>query len=273
VDAPGTEIPPLAFGTWQIPDGAPAIECVGWALDAGYRHIDTAQRYANEAGVGRAIAAGGIPREEVFVTTKFDPAFADPVQEAERSLEQLGTGHIDLYLVHWPLGKPARHWPRMVEARERGLARMIGVSNYSAAELEEVCSPAGHRPAVNQISLSPFHYRRALLAACERLGVAVAAHSPLTHGRMLGDPAVAEIARARGVSTAQVLLRWGIQRGAIVVPKSAHRERIRENARIFDFALSDDQMRRLDALDRTGGTDRAVDRSSLLRRIVSRLTS
>ena len=273
MDAPGTEIPALAFGTWQIPDGAPTVVCVGWALEAGYRHIDTAQRYANEAGVGRAIAASGIPREEVFITTKFDPAFADPVEEAERSLEQLGAGHIDLYLVHWPLGEPARHWPRMLEARERGLVRMVGVSNYSAAELEEVCGRTGHRPAVNQISLSPFQYRRALLAACGRLGVGVAAHSPLTHGRMLGDPAVAELARDRGLSPAQVLLRWGIQRGAIVIPKSAHRDRVRENARIFDFELSEDEMHRLDALDRTGGTDRAVDRDSPLRRIVNRLRS
>ena len=136
-----------------------------------------------------------------------------------------------------------------------------------------MCGRTSDRPAVNQISLSPFQYRRALVAACERLGVAVAAHSPLAHGRMLGDAVVAELARERGLSAAQVLLRWGIQRAAIVIPKSAHRGRIRENAAIFGFELSDAEMRRLDALDRTGGTDRAVDRDSVLRRIVSRLTS
>ncbi len=265
------EIPSLAFGTWQIPDGGPTAKCVGWALEAGYRHIDTAQRYANEDGVGAALPKSGIPRDEVFITTKFDPAFADPVEEAERSLEQLGTGYIDLYLVHWPLGEPLRHWPGMVRAKERGLARAIGVSNYGARELEAVCASTDDPPVVNQVQLSPFQYRRALLDTAQRLGVAVAAYSPLTHGRRLDHQVVGEIARRHDRSAAQVLLRWGVQHGWIVIPKSTHRERIRENAEIFDFSLSDAEMKALDALDRTGGTDRAVDRQSPLRRLVSRL--
>ena len=266
-----SEIPRLAFGTWKIPEGEPAAEAVGWALEAGYRHIDTAQRYANENGVGVALARSALPREDVFVTTKFDPAFADPVVEAERSLERLGTGWIDLYLVHWPQGEPLRHWPGMVRAKERGLARAIGVSNYGAAELDSVCAATDERPAVNQVEINPFRYRRALLHACARLGVAVAAWGPLTHGKDLDHPTVGEIAGAAGRTPAQVLLRWGIQHGLIVVTKSATRERIAENARIFDFELSDDQMASLDALDRTGGTGHAQDRPSMLRRLAGRL--
>ena len=265
-------IPPLAFGTWQIPDGGPVEEAVGWALEAGYRHVDTAQRYENEAGVGRAIAASGLARDEVFVTTKFDPAAGDPVAAAERSLERLGLDRVDLYLVHWPAGDPVCHWPAMERARERGLTRMIGVSNYGADELEAVCEAADVRPAADQVQLSPFHYRRGLLTACDRLGVAVAAWGPLTHGEDLAHPVVAGVAQARGRTPAQVLLRWGIQRGLIVIPKSADRGRIAENARIFDFELFSEQMAALDALDRTGGTDRAQEPRSLVRRLAGRLS-
>src|ERR1044072_2608219 len=153
----------LAFGTWQILDGPPAAEAVGWALEAGYRHVDTAQRYENESGLGGAIAEGSTPREELFVTTKSAPALDDPVAEAERSLERLGTGHIDLYLVHWPMGDPLRHWAGIGCAQERGVARAIGVSNYGAGELEAVCASTDEPPAVNQVQFSPFQYRRALL--------------------------------------------------------------------------------------------------------------
>jgi 2,5-diketo-D-gluconate reductase A len=266
----GGEIPPLAFGTWQIPDGDPVIECVGWALEAGYRHIDTAQRYANETGVGEAIAQSGLPREQVFVTTKFDPMAGDPVEQAERSLERLGVERIDLYLVHWPLDEPLRAWPGMVRAKERGLARSIGVSNFSADELADVCAGTDDPPIVNQVQLSPFEYRRALLEACARLAVMPAAWSPLTRGAELEHPVVGEIARACGRTPAQALLRWGLQRGLIVIPKSANRERIRENAAIFDFSLSAEQMASLDALDRTGGTGRAQERRSVLGRLVAR---
>ena len=267
------EIPSLAFGTWKLPEGGPTADCVGWALEAGYRHIDTAQRYANENGVGTAIARSGLGREDVFVTTKFDPAFADPVAEAERSLERLGTDHVDLYLVHWPQGEPLRHWPGMVRAKELGLARAIGVSNYGAAELASLCASTDEPPAVNQVEINPFAYRRALLDACARFGIAVAAWGPLTHGRELEHPVVADIAGAAGRTPAQVLLRWGIQHELIVIPKSATRERISENARVFDFELTAEQMAALDALDRTGGTDQARERPSLLRRAVSRLRS
>jgi diketogulonate reductase-like aldo/keto reductase len=253
------QLPVLGFGTWQIPDGAETEAAVAAALWAGYRHIDTAQAYGNEESVGRALSAGGIARDQVFVTTKFNPRLRDPVAEAERSLERLGTGWIDLYLVHDPGGGATSAWAGMQRALERGLARAIGVSNFDVGELGEVCAAADVLPAVNQIQLSPFEYRRALLAECERLGVAVEAWSPLTSGRDLGDPTVGEIAAQIGRTPAQVLLRWGVQRGAVVLPKSTHPERIAENARIFDFELGGEEVAKLDSLDRTGGTGDAVE--------------
>ncbi len=257
--ANGTEIPRLALGTWLIPEGEQAQSAVESALEAGYRHIDTAQGYGNEASVGRALAQSGVPPGEVFVTTKFNPATDDPVAEAEGSLERLGIDRIDLYLVHWPQGGPTRAWPGMERALERGLAHEIGVSNYDDAELSSVCASADRPPAINQIQLSPFAYRRGLLDACARLDVAVEAYSPLTHGADLDDPVVA-VAAARAERTpAQVLLRWGLQRGLIVIPKSVNRERIGENARIFDVSLSDEDMSALDALDRTGATTQAIE--------------
>ena len=253
------EIPLLGFGTWRIPDGPETEQAVGAALEAGYRHVDTAQAYGNEVSVGRALGESGIPRDEVFVTTKFNPRRRDPVAEAERSLERLGLDTLDLYLVHSPQRGASWAWPGMERALERGLTRAVGVSNFDARELTRVHATAEAPPAVNQIQLSPFEHRRSLLERCERLGVAVAAWSPLTHGRDLDDPTVEALAERTGRSPAQVLLRWGIQRGAIVLPKSTRPDRIIENSRIFDFALSDEEMARLDALDRTGGTDQAVE--------------
>jgi 2,5-diketo-D-gluconate reductase A len=280
--ADGVELPMLGFGTWLIPDGEEARRSVAWALDAGYRHLDTAQAYGNEASVGRALRESGLPREDVFVTTKFNPGRGDPVAEAERSLERLGIERIDLYLVHTPMGGPTRAWPGMERALERGLTRAIGVSNFDAGELERVVASASTPPAVNQVQLSPFQNRRRLLEACDRLGVAPEAYSPLTHGADLDHPTLVELAASRGLTPAQVLLRWGIQRNLVVIPKSANRERIAENAAIFGFTLSGDEMATLDALDRTGGTGRAVERKwwtpaararDLLARIAERLRS
>jgi 2,5-diketo-D-gluconate reductase A len=257
--ATGVEMPLLGLGVWQLDDGPATEDAVGWALDAGYRHVDTAQAYGNEGGVGRALAAAGVPREEVFVTTKFFPRSRDPVAEAERSLERLGIERLDLYLVHWPEGGPTWAWSGMEAALERGLTRAIGVSNFNVTELAQVCARGGAMPVVNQIQLSPFTFRRALLAESERRGITVEAYSPLTRGEQLGDPTVAEIARAHDRTPAQVLLRWAIERAIPVIPKSANRERIVENARIFDFSLTAEELARLDGLDRTGGTGRAVE--------------
>jgi len=257
--ADGSRLPMLGLGVWQVPDGPACVNAVRWALELGYRHIDTAQAYGNEASVGRALRDSGIPRDEVFITTKFYPGGKDPVAEAEQSLRRLGVDQVDLYIVHWPGGGPLWAWPGMERARDRGLARSIGVSNYSARELQQVIAAGAMVPAVNQVQFSAVQYRRALLEACLRSGVVLEAYSPLGTGRHLSNKVVAEVAARVGRTPAQVLLRWCVQHGVPVIPKSTHRERISENARIFDFALSDEDMARLDALDRTRGTDRALE--------------
>jgi diketogulonate reductase-like aldo/keto reductase len=255
--APGVEMPVLGLGLWQVPEGRVTTDAVRWALEAGYRHLDTAQGYGNEAGVGRGLRESGIDRDEVFVTTKFDPTRRDPEAELEASLGRLGLERVDLYLLHWPEGGATAAWPGMERALERGLASSIGVSNFSARELDRVVADSRVRPAVNQIQLSPFEHRRRLVDACDRHGIAVEAYSPLTTGARLGDPAVAEVASRTGRTPAQVMLRWGLQHGFAVIPKSVDRERIAENIAALDFELGAEDMEALDALDRTGGTGRA----------------
>ena len=258
--ADGTEIPLLGLGVWQVPDGRECEDAVRWALEAGYRHVDTAQAYGNEASVGRALRDSGVPRDEVFVTTKFYPGRRDPEAEAQRSLERLGVDRVDLYIIHWPQGGPTWAWEGMQAAREAGYARSIGVSNFSVAELDELLAVAETPPVLNQVQFSPFEYRRGLLEACERRGIALEAYSPLGTGRHLRDASVARIAERLGRTPAQVLIRWCVQRGLVVLPKSTHRERIEQNAQVFDFDLTQEDMDALDALDRTGGTAEARER-------------
>ena len=258
--ADGSEMPLLGLGVWQVPNGPETENAVRWALELGYRHIDTAQAYRNEESVGLGLRASGVPREEVFITTKFYPARDDAAAEAQRSLERLGVDQVDLYLIHWPQGGPTWAWPGMEAAHERGYARSIGVSNYSASDLDELMSVATVPPVVNQVEFSPFKYRRTLLEACKQPDVVLEAYSPLGTGRHLSDERVRRIAERVGRTPAQVLLRWCVQRDLPVIPKSTHRERIEENAQIFDFSLSDEEMAALDALDETGGTDRALER-------------
>lgn len=257
--ADGNRLPMLGLGVWQVPDGPECENAVRWALELGYRHIDTAQAYGNEQSVGRALRASGVPREDVFITTKFYPGRRDPAPEAEQSLRRLGVDQVDLYLIHWPQRGPTWAWPGMERARERGLARSIGVSNFSAGELDKVAAAGSVVPAVNQVQFSPLWYRRALLDTCTRLGIAAEAYSPLGTGRHLADPTVGRVAQRTGRTPAQVLLRWCLQHGIPVIPKSTHRERILENAQIFDFGLSAADMTELDALDRTSGTPRAQE--------------
>jgi diketogulonate reductase-like aldo/keto reductase len=258
--ADGNEIPLLGLGVWQVRSGAETENAVRWALEAGYRHIDTAQAYGNEESVGKAIRDSDVPRGEIFVATKFYPGSKDPEVEAEQSLRRLGLEQVDLYLVHWPQGGPTWAWPGMERAQQRGLARSIGVSNFDAAEIDAVLAQAQVRPVVDQLQFSPFKYRRALLEACTARDIVLEAYSPLTTGRSLDDPRLTEIAERNGRTPAQMVLRWAVQRGIPVIPKSARRERILENARIFDFTLSDADMQALEALDETGGTDRALER-------------
>ncbi len=255
--ADGARIPRLGLGVWQVPDGPECEKTVRWALELGYRHIDTAQGYDNEASVGRALRDSGVSREEVFLTTKFDPNHSDPAAELERSLQRLAVDWVDLYIVHWPQGGPTWAWPGMERAHERGYTRSIGVSNFSVGQLEQVISVAARPPVVNQVQFSPFEYRRGLLEACGQRNVAIEAYSPLGTGRHISHPTVAPIAQRAGRSPAQVLLRWCLQRDTVVIPKSTHRERIEENADIFDFELPPEDVAALDALDRTGGTDQA----------------
>lgn len=245
----GNAIPVLGLGVWQIPDGQPVRDAVQWALEAGVRHIDTARLYRNERGVGEAIRASGVPREEVWVTTKLFPFEALRAEKAfERSLRRLGLEYVDLYLVHFPPpGLVISTWRKMEAIARRGLARSIGVSNYGLGHLHATLQAASVAPAVNQIHLSPYHYSRDLAESCEALGVAVEAYSPLTRGRNLNDPLPVAIGEAHGKSAAQVLIRWSLQHGFIVIPKSARKERIESNAAVFDFSLTDDEMAQLDS--------------------------
>jgi diketogulonate reductase-like aldo/keto reductase len=249
----------LGLGVWQVPNGPPTVDAVRWALELGYRHIDTAQSYGNEESVGRALKMSGVQRDEVFITTKFWPGADDPVAEAERSLRRLGVDDVDLYLVHWPQGGPTRAWGGMERARELGYARSIGVSNFDVRDLDHVIAAATAPPVVDQVQFSPFEYRRKLLDAAESRGVAVEAYSPLGTGRHLESETVKRLASRIGHTPAQVLLRWCLQHNLIVIPKSTHRKRIEENARVFDFTLSAGDMAELDALDETGATERALE--------------
>jgi diketogulonate reductase-like aldo/keto reductase len=255
----GNAVPLLGLGVWQVEPGPETENAVRWALELGYRHIDTAQAYGNEESVGRALLDSGVPRDEVFITTKFYPGARDPAAEAEKSLRRLGIDQLDLYIIHWPQGGPTSAWPGMERAHERGLARSIGVSNFDVGQLDAVIAEAAVPPVADQVQFSPFKYRRALLEACEQRGVALEAYSPLTTGARLDDPTLAAVARRHERTPAQVLLRWCVQRGVPTIPKSTRRERIGENAQIFDFDLSDEDIAALDGLDETGGTSRALE--------------
>jgi len=255
--ADGTEVPLLGLGVWQVDDGPDCEKSVRWALEAGYRLIDTAQAYGNEASVGRALRDSGVPREELFITTKFFPRREDPAAEIENSLRRMQLEHVDLYLVHWPQGGPTWAWAGMQQAHERGHARAIGVSNFSLAELDQLLEVAEVRPVMNQVQFSAFEYRRDLLAGCRERGLELTAYSSLGTGNHLGDPTVGQVAARLGRTPAQVLLRWCLEKGTFVIPKSTHRERIEENAQLFDFELEAGDLAALDALDKTGGTEQA----------------
>ncbi|HET7589912.1 MAG TPA: aldo/keto reductase [Solirubrobacterales bacterium] len=256
----GVEIPQLGFGVFQIPPEE-TQEKVEEALAAGYRHVDTAAAYRNEAGVGAAIAAAGIPREEVFVTTKLwnsAQGYDSTLRAFEQSVERLGSGHVDLYLIHWPL--PTRDlfldsWRAFERINEEGGARSIGVSNFRLEDLERLEREAEQLPTVNQIELHPRLQQPELRAWHEEHGVATEAWSPLAQGDLLQDGTIETIAAHRERSPAQVILRWHLQIGNVVIPKSVTPSRIRENFELFDFALSEDDMAalaRLDAGERVG---------------------
>jgi diketogulonate reductase-like aldo/keto reductase len=242
-------MPVLGLGVWQMAAGVETERAVEWALETGYRLIDTASLYRNERSVGAAIARSGVPRDEVFVTTKLMPTHASATRELRRSLDRLKLECVDLYLIHWPVPLlRTRYWRQLESLQEQGLTRAIGVSNYGRRQLDALRRKGLQTPAVNQVRFSPLTYPRELLEDCERRGIVLEAYSPLDRGRGLGHPAIAGVAERLGRTPAQVMLRWALQRGAVVIPKSSRKERIRENAQVFDFELGDDEMRMLDGL-------------------------
>jgi diketogulonate reductase-like aldo/keto reductase len=249
----GTTIPQVGLGVWQSPQGAPTRDAVTAALELGYRHIDTARVYRNEADVGAAIAASAVPRAEIFVTTKLwndDQGYDQTLRAFDASLGRLALDYVDLYLIHWPVeGKRLDSWRALEKLFDHKRARAIGVSNFLVPHLEELLAVAKHVPHVNQIELTPFLQRRDVRALCSKHGIVVEAYSPLTRGKRLGHPTVVEVARGVNRSPAQVLLKWGLQQGHVVLPKSVRRERIAENAALFDFTLDARAMQQLDALN------------------------
>jgi diketogulonate reductase-like aldo/keto reductase len=249
----GVEIPVLGLGVYQSRPGAETREAVRAALELGYRHVDTARAYGNEEDVAAAIADAGVPRSEVFLTTKLwntDHGYDETLRACDRSLARLGVERVDLYLVHWPV-QQVRHetWRAMERLHADGKARAIGVSNYTIRHLEELLGRAKVPPAVNQVELHPFLAQHQLVAWCERHGTAVEAYAPLVKARRMDDPGLLRVARKHGRTAAQVLVRWGIEHGFVVIPKSVRRERIRENADVFGFSLDREDLAALDGLD------------------------
>ena len=248
----GGAIPQVGLGVWQ----ASPEDCrtaVAAALRLGYRHIDTARIYGNEADVGAAIRDSGIPREHIFITTKLwndDQGYDSALQAFDASAKRLGVEYIDLYLIHWPVpGKRLDSWRALEKLRADKRARAIGVSNFLVHHLEELFGAAKEKPAVNQIELTPFLQRRDTVELCKREKIVVEAYSPLTRGKRLGHPVITAIADELGRSPAQVLLRWNVEHGNVVLPKSVRPERIAENGNLFDFRLSPEQLAQLDALE------------------------
>jgi 2,5-diketo-D-gluconate reductase A len=247
--ASGARMPLLGFGTWQI-KGADAVRATSTALEAGYRHLDTAMIYGNEGQVGQALRESAVPREEVFVTTKCPPNRAGrELDTLKQSLDLLDTDHVDLWLVHWPAGGPADVdiWRAFTEARESGLVRDIGVSNFDVNLLDEVTSATGTPPAVNQVRWSPLLFDAAVLDGHRSRGVVLEGYSGL-RGGAVEDPTITGIAKRLGRTPAQVIIRWHLQQGVVVIPKSSRAERIRANADVGGFELSPEDMAALDGL-------------------------
>lgn len=254
----GYEIPQVGLGVWQTPNDQ-AASVVATALEAGYRHIDTAAIYGNEAGVGEGLKRAGLARGDVFVTTKLwnDRQGADePAKAIEESLKRLGLDHVDLYLIHWPAPKAGRFvdsWKALVQIKEAGLATSIGVSNFNADHLRAIIDATGVVPVLNQIELHPRFQQTALRAAHAELGIATQSWSPLGQGQLLTDPVITAIAEKHGRTAAQVVIRWHIDSGLIVIPKSVTPSRIIENFDVFGFTLDADDMAAIAKLDDADG--------------------
>lgn len=250
----GTEMPIFGLGTYQAEGGKEARRAVFYALEIGYRHIDTAAMYDNEEDVGEAIKESGIPREEIFVTTKLwnsDHGYDKALAAFEESRTKLGLDYVDLYLIHWPVEDLRKEsWKALEGLLKEGRCRGIGVSNYMTWHLEELLKGSSTIPAVNQVEFSPYLYLRELHDFCRSHDIQLESYSPLTKGHKLNDPKLAEVAGEYSKSPAQILIRWALQKGVVVIPKSSRKERIKENAEVFDFTISDQHMEVLDSFDR-----------------------
>ena len=249
----GVEMPVFGLGTFLSERGEATRKAVLHALEAGYRHIDTAAIYGNEADVGAGLRDSGISRSEVFITTKVwneDQGYDSTLRAFDTSLGRLKMDYVDLYLIHWPVtGKRPDTWRALMHLYEQKRCRAIGVSNYTIRHLDELLAESPLVPMVNQFELHPFNSRKELVAYCQGKGIAVTSYSPLARGRKLADPALAAIATRYHKTPAQVAIRWVLQKGLIVIPKSVHRERIIENTQVFDFEINPADMAAMDGLD------------------------
>lgn len=247
----GVEVPALGLGTYKLP-GDMAYAPVRMALDCGYRHIDTASFYENEQAIGQAVRDSEVPREEVFITSKVwntEQGFEETLDAFDRSLERLGTDYLDLYLVHWPVsGKRLDTYRALERLYKDGRVRAIGVSNFTVRHLEELYGACQVMPAVNQVEMSPFLFQKDLLEHCQARDVLVTAYSPFGRGQFLSDPTLAEIARRRRRTPAQIILRWCLQKGMSVIPRSADLGHIRQNSQVFNFSLDKEDLAKLDLL-------------------------
>jgi diketogulonate reductase-like aldo/keto reductase len=247
------EIPRLGLGVYQTAIGETTMRAVSYALKIGYRHIDTAWLYGNEADVGRAVRESGIRREEIFITTKVwdsDQGYDSTLTACERSLRRLGLSYIDLYLIHWPVqAKSKDTWKAMIQLLKNGKARSIGVSNYEILDIQEILQNFDTVPSVNQVEFHPFLYQEKLLQFCKNNHIQLEAYSPLTRGEKLNHATVKTIAQKYDKTAAQTLIRWGLQHDLVVIPKSIHEKRIKENSEVFDFQLEEQDMKLLNSLN------------------------
>ena len=249
----GVEIPRLGLGVYQSPPGKTTQDAVRYALECGYRLVDTARIYGNEGDVGMAVRESRLARDQVFVTTKLwnsEHGYDSTIRACEESLRRLGLSYLDLYLVHWPVhGTRKETWKAMTKLLKDGKCRAIGVSNYTTRHLEELLANSDVVSAVNQVEFHPFLYQRELLEYCQRHEIQLEAYSPLTRGERLNHPTVLDVAKRHGRTPAQVLIRWSLQHSVVAIPKSVRKQRIFENSRVFDFVLAPDDMKVLDILN------------------------
>ena len=249
----GYKIPVVGLGTWKSEPGEATYKAVLDSINAGYRHIDTARAYDNEADVGRAVQDTDINRKELFITTKLwnrHQGYDEAIEACEKSLARLGCDYIDLYLIHWPLkGKRNDSWRALIELQKKGLCRSIGVSNFTIDNLKELEDKFEVIPAANQVEFHPYHYQKELLEYCNSKNIIIEAYSPLVHAKRMDEERLVAISEEMGKTPAQILIRWAMQRGMVVLPKSVNESRIIENFAVFDFEISDSLMKRLDDLD------------------------